>query len=309
MISRSSIQIKQNLSQIEVKNCFITKAAWLSSEINIHTLTLIIILVSNGDLPPYALNCHLFSSQPCEATFRSARALTGALSSITTFSVLEFMNKIEKISILNKIKSTEESSNNTYYLKFPVHHKNRRNELSTSTNMQNTPLITLANVEKIIMKAYHRAEYIMDSLQLTRILKKKKLNDLDELSSFVFRELNKKSTIDNSIINNYDAYDSLDDDDNDISNEPCEVNLNEFSEDSSDEDEQEEHLTTSKQTFEGMKIYEKINPAKITSYFQIFINKKLYYIHKQTAARLLTVNKNRLSSDRLLRVKQTDKQQ
>ncbi len=47
----------------------------------------------------------------------------------------------------------------------------------------------------------------------------------------------------------------------------------------------------------------------MTSYFQVFINNKLYYLHKQTAARLLTVNKNRLSSDRFLLVKQTGKQQ
>jgi hypothetical protein len=308
MISRSSIRIKQNLSQIEPGNCFITKAAWLSSEINIHTLTSIIILVSKGDLPSYALNCHLFSSQPCEATFRSARSLSGSFSSITTFSVFQFMNKIEKISILNQIKSMEESSSNTYSLKFPVHHKNRRDESFISTNMQNTPLITLDDVEKIVIKAYQRAEDIMDCLKLKNILKKNKLNDLDKLSSFIFRELNKKSTVDYSIINNYDAYDSLDDDD--MSSEPCEVDLSEFSEDASDEDEQEEHhLTTSKQTFQGMKIYEKVNSAKMTSYFQIFINNKLYYIHKQTAARLLTVNKNRLSSDRLLRVKQAGKQQ
>jgi hypothetical protein len=58
-----------------------------------------------------------------------------------------------------------------------------------------------------------------------------------------------------------------------------------------------------------MKIYEKIYPAKMTGYFQVFINNKLYYLHKQTAARLLTVNKNHLSSDRFLLVKQTGKQQ
>jgi hypothetical protein len=71
----------------------------------------------------------------------------------------------------------------------------------------------------------------MDSFKLTAILKKNKLNDLDKLSAFVFRQLNKKSTVDYRIITNYD---SLDNDNNDISNAPCEVNLTEFSEDSSD---------------------------------------------------------------------------
>ncbi|CAF4748908.1 unnamed protein product, partial [Rotaria sp. Silwood2] len=153
----SSIRINKNLSQTEKDNSFITRAAWLSSEINIHTLTFIIISVSKGRLPSYALNCHLFSSQPCESTFRSARSLSESLSSITTFSVSQFINKIGKISILNQIKSTEESSNNEYSLKFPRHHKNRRDESHASTNIQNVPTITIQDIEKIIIKAYNKA--------------------------------------------------------------------------------------------------------------------------------------------------------
>jgi len=120
--------------------------------------------------------------------------------------------------------------------------------------------------EKIINKAYHRAEVIMNSSKLTNILNKNKLNDVDKLSSFVFRQLDKKLKVDYSIINNDDAYDSLYDDDNDTSDESCEINLNKCSEDSSDKDEQEQHhLTMSKQAFQGMNIYKTINPEKMTS--------------------------------------------
>jgi hypothetical protein len=63
------------------------------------------------------------------------------------------MNKIGKISILNQIKSMEASRGNIYSLKFRVHHKNRPNESPTSTNIQNTPLITIDDVKKIIIKA------------------------------------------------------------------------------------------------------------------------------------------------------------
>jgi hypothetical protein len=302
IFSRGSIRINKNLSQTEKDNSFITRAAWLSSEINIHTLTFIIILVSKGRLPSYALNCHLFSSQPCESTFRSARSLSGSLSSITTFSVSQFMNKIGRISILNQIKSTEESSNNEYSLKFPRHHKNRRDESHASKNIQNVSSITIQDIEKIIIKAYNKAALIMNNFQMTEILKESDLDDIHKLSSFVFHELDKKSTVDYSIINNYDAYDSLDDDDDDdnIINEPDNIDLVEYIEEAPDEHEDEEYnLTTTKQTFYGMKIYEKINSTKINNY---------YYMHKQTATRLLTVNKNHLSSDRRFRVKQTNKQ-
>ncbi|CAF3724616.1 unnamed protein product [Rotaria sordida] len=266
--------------------------------------------ISKGRLPSHALNCHLFSSQPCESTFRSARSLSGSLSSITTFSVSQFINKIGKISILNQIKSTQESSNNEYSLKFPRHHKNRRDESHASTNIQNVPTITIQHIEKIIIKAYNKAVIIMNNLLITEILKESNLDDIHKLSSFVFHKLDKRSTVDYSIINNFDAYDSLDDDDNDnIVNEPSNIDLLEYIEESPDEHEHEAYnLTTSKQTFFGMKIYEKINSTKINNYFKIIINHKHYYMHKQTPARLLTVNKNHLSSDRRFRVKHTSKQ-
>ncbi|CAF3442269.1 unnamed protein product, partial [Rotaria sp. Silwood2] len=167
----SSLRIKQDLSEIEKDNCFITKAAWISSEINIHCLTSIIILVSSVELPEYALNVYLFSSQPCEATFRSARSLSGTFSSVTNFSVFEFMNKIEKISTLNRIKSTEESNNTTCSLKFPIHHKNLRNESSKAANNQNLNTITTIDIEKIILKAYKKSRVNHERVKVNGIFK------------------------------------------------------------------------------------------------------------------------------------------
>jgi hypothetical protein len=67
-------------------------------------------------------------------------------------------------------------------------------------------------------------------------------------------------------------------------------------------------VTSSKEEFQGMRVYDQIDPSKRSHYFQIIINYKTKFIHKQTAARLLTANKNRLSSDRRARVQQTSKQ-
>ena len=312
--SRSSIRINKKLSQTEKNKRFITRAAWISSEINVHTLTFIIILASEGHLPAYALNTHLFSSQPAESTFRTARSLSGSLSSVTNFSVSQFISKVASISIINQIKSTEQFNNNDYSIKFPTHHKNRRDESNTSTNIQNVSTVTIQDVQQIIIKAYSKAELLMDSLQVTKILKKFNLNDMNKLSSFVFQELNKKSTVDYSVIsstsNSYDGYDSLDDDDDTV-DESDDIDLAECMDDSGSEHEcenEEHNIITSNQTFHGMRIYEKINAAKINNYFTININNKPYYMHKQTAARLLTSNKNQLSSDRRFRVKQTSKQ-
>ncbi|CAF1363449.1 unnamed protein product [Rotaria sordida] len=307
----SSLQIKRNFSQKEKDNCFITRAAWLSSELNVHCLTAIIILVSEGRLPSYAINTHLFSSQPCEATFRSARSLTGTLSSITNFSVFEFLQKIGKISILNQIKSTEETNDAAHSLKFPIHHKNRHRETTMSINTPITSTITTYDIEKIIVKAYAEAQAIMDSLQLTKTLRENNLNDFKKLNEFVFQQLDGKSTIDYSYFNEEDLHDSADNDINsnsEIAVDLSETNL-ETNECCSDEDEANDyHLTSSKETFEGMRVYDQIDPSKKSHYFQIIINYKQKFIHKQTAARLLSINKNCLSSDRRTRVQQTSKQ-
>ncbi|CAM4815916.1 unnamed protein product [Rotaria magnacalcarata] len=277
---RSSLRIEQNLSQVEKDNCFITKAAWISSEINIHCLTSIIILVSSGYLPAYALNVHLFSSQPCEATFRSARSLSGTFSSITNFSVFEFMNKIEKISILNKIKSTEESSNATCSIKFPVHHKNRRNESLTPMNNQNSPPITTADIEKRILKAYKKAESIMNELKLTETLKRNELNDIKKLSSFIFQELSERLIVDYSFVNDDDVEQNSDDEASDANDNTSECSDADYESNEMffDNDNQNIHnVITSKETFQGMKIYEHVDPSKMHNYFTTLINNKKIY--------------------------------
>ncbi|CAF4367766.1 unnamed protein product [Rotaria magnacalcarata] len=278
----SSLQIKQNFSQKEEDDCFITRAAWLSSELSVHCLTAIIILVAEGCLPSYAVNTHLFSSQPCEATFRSARAMTGILSPITNFSVFEFLQKIGKFSILNQIKSTGEANDDTHSLKFPVHHKSRHRGTTMSTNTPITSTITPNEIEK-----------------------ENNLNDFKILNEFVFRQLTGKSTVDYSYFNEEDLQDSSDNNDSsnsEIANEITETNF-EANDNCSGEDETNDYdVKSSKETFEGMRVYDLIDPSKKSHYFQITINNKPKFIHKQTAARLLTINKSCLSSDGRTRV-------
>ena len=311
MNCRSSLQIKRNFSQKEKDNRSITRAAWLSSELNVHCLTAIIILVSEGRLPSYAINTQLFSSQPCEAAFRSARSLSGALSSVTNFSVFEFLQKIGKISILNQVKSIEEANDAAHSLKFPIHHKYRHKETTMSINTPITSTITTYDIENIIVKAYDEAQSIMDSLQLTKTLRENNLNDFKKLNEFVFQQLNRKSTVDYSYFNEEGLYDSADNDTN--SNNEIAIDLSnanwEANECYSDEDEVNDyHMTSSKETFEGMRVYDRIDASKKSYYFQITINHKQKFIHKQTAARLLSTNKNCLSSDRRTRVQQTSRQ-
>jgi hypothetical protein len=78
--------------------------------------------------------------------------------------------------------------------------------------------------------------------------------------------------------------------------------------DGSDDDGDLNQMKTVKQAFNGMKIYDHVDSSNINQYFEITINKKKKYIHKQTAAHMLAINKNHLSSDRLSGAKQMNKQ-
>ncbi|CAF1327655.1 unnamed protein product [Rotaria sp. Silwood1] len=303
-----SIQLEETYSRQEKDNHFITRAAWLSVEINIHCLTSLIILVLQGVLPSSSLHTDLFSSQPCESTFRSARALSGTFSSITNFSVSQFLNKIEKISILNHFKSTE-GDNVECPLKFPIHHKNKHKEKISSIISLSSSSTTINDIEKIIIKAYHEAEKIMNSIHLLQILKENDLDDIQKLNSYVFHQLDSKSKVDYCYFNEIDLQDSADDTNNiqtDTENSETDVQVEGYYSD--DDNPDDYHFITSKETFQGMKIFDKIDPTKKNNYFHIMVNNKPKYLHKQTAARLLTSNKNCLSSDRLTRVQQTNKQ-
>ena len=96
-----------------MKQLFITNTSFQSIEINAHQLTYIILLVLEEKLPMEALQIFLFNSQTCESTFRSARSMSGTFSSIVNFSVMQFINRAQKLSILNAIKSESEFNSST----------------------------------------------------------------------------------------------------------------------------------------------------------------------------------------------------
>ena len=116
-----------------IEHHFMTFPTFHSIEINAHMLTFIAILVLNKKLPVESLRIYLFSSQPCENIFRSARALKGPFSNMTNFTVQQFLSKTRKILILNEIKCYEESNFHSNAIKFPTHHKQHRNKPLPST--------------------------------------------------------------------------------------------------------------------------------------------------------------------------------
>jgi hypothetical protein len=297
------------------RNSFMTKPAFWCLEINAHTLLYIVLLVIKQKLPIEALNTFVFNSQICENTFRIARSLSGSFSSVTNFSVKSFMKRCEKISIINSIKSRDGHVGD-YRFHFPQHHKNSSETFNYSVDSIKQLNLTEYDVENIVLAAFERAKNYVSMVNMSQQLINKNLYSLPSLNLFLRKHLSKSS----SKIIDYTANDSSDDDNTDDES-PSDID-SQWSEygqalpNESDNDAEDDGNVlandlsdVSRQDFKGCRIYDRINLQNSDKYFRIRIGNSLKYLHKQTACWMLTTNKARLSSDRLLRVQGSKEKQ
>lgn len=194
----------------------------------------------------------------------------------------------------------------------PVHHKYRRSDLAVSAHTAHASSISLVDIETVVGKAYHQAESLMNALDLSAVLQKHELNDFKKLNAFVFKQLTSRSTVDYSYFNEEDLRDEPDDNTAIDPNGDDESVQDDFQTDDNptDEEDRDDHqMGTSKETFQGVRIFDRINSSRRSHSFQTTVNNKPKFLHKQTAVQLLSTTKNHLSSDRALRIQRTRKQQ
>ncbi|CAF1114198.1 unnamed protein product [Didymodactylos carnosus] len=292
---------KKSLKQIN--KYFITTSAFYSIELNAHNLLYLTLLVIQEDLPVEALNVFLFNSQACEATFRNARSLRGVYSSITNFTVNDFLRRAQKLSVLNEIKAYEQLHPHENEILFPVYHKHKKH---SSNLIDDNPRLKITCIETIINNAYQQAKKIIVKLKMSALLKQNKALELNDLNLYVRNHLT--NTNDHSTL--ADQYESESDSDNETTtnNERHGDNKTESDCDSENETELNEVLRSKTKTFPGIRLLETINPTLDDSYFDIKINDEHKFLHKQTACWFLTDKNTRLSSDRLTRVVEMSKQ-
>jgi len=308
--STASSSTSRNTKQ----NLFITKTAYLSVEINAHNLLYAILLVKQKHLPKEALNVYLFNSQSCESMFRNARSLSGTFSTIINFTVADFLRRSQKLSILLGINCDRlfgQDHNNS--LLFPIHHKHKHDDNLTS--LQKLEDIDQMDIEKIISAAFEQALQITQRLEISEILKKYDVFDMNLLSKHVFRQFNSNSkTFDYSAQmthndndgDEFDLEDEEDDEDNNDNLISDQQDNNDIS-DHQEEDYDDNNITSIKDRFNGMRICEKIESHQQDSYFKIKVNGVQKFMHKQSASWLLTEKNMHLSNDRLSRVIQNSR--
>ena len=140
------------------------------------------VLVIQGDLPKEALNIDRFNSQLCESTFWMARSMSGPFSNIVNFTVFQFLDRAEKISVLNSIKS-ENARQDTPTIQFPRHHKHARPSNAQATTEVSSLIIP--QIEIMIRKAFNDASALLETVGIMNSLRKRHLSSLAAVNSFV----------------------------------------------------------------------------------------------------------------------------
>ncbi|CAF4454321.1 unnamed protein product [Rotaria sp. Silwood2] len=150
-----------------------------------------LLLVKQKQLPLEALNIYTFNSQACESIFRNTRALSGIYSTVVKFTVHDFVQRAQKLSLLNDIKYKQFHDQSANKLIFPVHYKHRHDRQPLSKSIQDE--IDQIDIEQLIADAYDDAVTIYNDLEVLDILEQKHVLGLNSLSAYIFEYLNTNS--------------------------------------------------------------------------------------------------------------------
>ena len=288
---------------------FITYQSHFSIEINAHTLVYLATLVCEGQVSSEALAIWLLNSQSCEDTFRSARSISSLSSAGVNFTVSQFLNRINKLAVLQSIKSNVKDNK----LHFPQHHK-LSTTLQNSSNSLNMNNLSKTSIENSVLRAYRYVIDLFAPLKIKQFSNNGRPIAIQKLSDAILRRFQAlwATTITRSDITSQDT-DELDDeidDDDDTDDSDVDIdnntinNLDDY--DSNDELELENNkdaiVNVNISTNHGVRLFDSVKQELADSYFQVTINNKTKYLHKQSACWLLQKEKPSLSADRLSRV-------
>lgn len=86
----------------KMKDNFLTSNCYNCIELNAHSLVLCLIYLKENNLPSW-FQPNLYSSQPCESTFRRLRSFTSTFSTVANCSIMEAISRVSKIQLQSEI--------------------------------------------------------------------------------------------------------------------------------------------------------------------------------------------------------------
>ena len=305
--------------------------------------------------------------------------MTGVSSTMVNFTVYDFLRRADKISLLQSIKTENQTSINGNSIRFPNHHKHMKNNDGAVGLTSSNDLIQRHDIERVVNEAFIASRALVEPLIGENFFHQNEITSPMDLlkhvgklfSSTTFRKKSSEQTNrkncsfevvndgpdgdenedgnddgeseeesedecenedENDADENEDENDAdenendNDDDENEEENEDGNEEENEDGNEEDDDDQYEDKQTDeinsdddqeteciaelvldcSDASFNGMRVKETIETPKSFTYFEVRRRNdtKNVFIHKQTAAWLLSNEKTSLSSDRLKRVTQ-----
>ncbi|CAF1442037.1 unnamed protein product [Adineta steineri] len=198
------------------------------------------------------------------------RALSGSFSTMVNFTVNNFIQRAQKLCILNQMKHNQSENG----LSFPVHHKHKHDALLISTDRLDE--VDTLNLDQIISDAYNQAIDIVRSSNILLELEENDIINLETLNKFVYDNLKKSSKMFNysSRAANDNNEELESDDDGDDEDNECESEEGDGDNEICDElldfenNDQAEVLNSTKSNFDGIKLVDNVNPLLKHSYFK-----------------------------------------
>ncbi|CAF4042962.1 unnamed protein product, partial [Rotaria magnacalcarata] len=281
---------------ISKSQLFITVPCLFSLEMNAHSLTYLAVLVAEQKLSEDALNVSLFNSQMCESTFRAARSMSGPFSSVVNFSVNEFLQRVEKLALLQSIRWSSDCNMNN--LVFPKHHKQSKNSTAAPSTSTTTITITEELLEKTVFNAYVQAKEILSGCEFSILDSSDELISFEDVNRIAYKKLTKskckiskkKTSASNKVEEEEEIENEYDDDDNNEEQHQLDKRYSENNTTNADEesmliDELDFDVLpeVSSSTVNGMRIFDSIDNYQNESFFSVEVNGQKKYLHKQTA--------------------------
>ncbi|CAF1295378.1 unnamed protein product [Adineta steineri] len=207
-------------------------------------------------------------------TSKLTRSMSGTFSSNVNFMTAQFLRRVGKLSVLQDIERHHEHDESGCSLELPKHHKRRHKKAASLYNRSQgfTDNLIQNTVQNTIFRSFNDAYKTLSVLDIDKTLKESHKSTLNEITTFVRVQIERKShTTDYS--ENWGEY--------------------------SDEEFDSKQANTSDDCYVRVN---EITSSQINSYVRIKHDGKKNFMRKQTACWVLTDNKPTLSADRLHRV-------
>ncbi|CAF1331524.1 unnamed protein product [Adineta ricciae] len=231
--------------------------------------------------------------------------MSGPFSSVVNFSVNEFLQRVEKLTVLQNIKCSCDSGISS--LVFPKHHKqSQQTHQLPSTNTTND--ITEEFIEKTVFSAYLYASQILSGCNLSILNPNGKSISFEEVNRLAHQKLARSQCKAFSTKDSQSSNHKQDEDEDlrqylsqkqsggtKIMDDLDELILDE-------ESDAANLLNVSSSTFNGMRIFDSIGAHQTESFFPVEINGKKKDFHKQAPNWYFSKTKPTLSADRSIRV-------